>query len=445
MELALGGIETLSFRQIEEALGSELNETESILRWVISRSDRTSVKVEYLVLGGYADELPGRRPCSSGLCVRPFDDASSFNCALVIPTGAGAEIGGHAGDAGPVVRLMSQLCDTVITHPNTVNASDINEQPENCLYVEGSVLSRFMQGLVGLQQARRNRVLVVVDAHKDELFSNAAVNSVNAARATYGLDCAEVALLEPGVRLRAKYGRSGRAVGDIENLDYLVQLLRKRQSEFDAVAISSVIDVPPQFHFDYFASEGRMVNPWGGVEAMLTHAISTLTDIPSAHCPMFEAQQIANADPGIVDPRMAAEAVSLTFIQCILKGLQRSPRIVPTPPLGQSHLMDVTNVSCLVIPDGCLGIPTLAALNQGIPVVAVRENKNLMQNNLSLLPWASGQFYLAENYWEAAGIVASLKAGIAPGSVRRPLLPVRTSVFREREFFNESAHTEEVT
>jgi hypothetical protein len=79
------------------------------------------------------------------------------------------------------------------------------------------------------------------------------------------------------------------------------------------------------------------------------------------------------------------------------------------------------DVSCLLIPDGCLGLPTLAALYQGIPVIAVRENANLMRNDLSRLPWAAGQFHRVENYWEAAGVLASIKAGIDPLAVRRPL------------------------
>ena len=74
-----------------------------------------------------------------------------------------------------------------------------------------------------------------------------------------------------------------------------------------------------------------------------------------------------------------------------------------------------------MIPDGCLGLPTLAALEQGIPVIAVRENKNEMRNDLSSLPWAQGQFHLVENYWEAAGVATAIKAGITPASVRRPL------------------------
>ena len=165
-----------------------------------------------------------------------------------------------------------------------------------------------------------------------------------------------------------------------------------------------------------------MVNPWGGVEALLTHAVSILYEMPSAHSPMFETREIANSDPGVIDPRMAAEAVSLTFMQSILKGLQRSPRLITdTALMERDNVLTVEDISCLVIPDGCIGLPTLAALEQGIPVVAVRENKNLMRNDLTVLPWADGQLIVVENYWEAAGVVASLRAGIAPESVRRPL------------------------
>ena len=63
---------------------------------------------------------------------------------LIVPTGLGAEIGGHAGDANPVAKLLGACCDKLITHPNVVNGSDINEMPENALYVEGSILDRFL-------------------------------------------------------------------------------------------------------------------------------------------------------------------------------------------------------------------------------------------------------------------------------------------------------------
>lgn len=127
-------------------------------------------------------------------------------------------------------------------------------------------------------------------------------------------------------------------------------------------------------------------------------------------------------DPGIVDPRMAAEAVSVTFLQCILKGLQRSPKIVTDDEAMRDHsALTANDIACMVIPDGCVGLPTLAALEQGIRVIAVRENKNLMKNDLTALPWSEGQLYIVENYWEAAGVMAALKAGIDPKSARRPL------------------------
>ncbi len=74
----------------------------------------------------------------------------------------------------------------------------------------------------------------------------------------------------------------------------------------------------------------------------------------------------------------------------------------------------------LIQPDGCLGLPTLAALQQGIPVIAVRENQSVMRNDLTQLPWDAGQLQIVENYWEAAGVMMALRAGIAPESVRRP-------------------------
>ena len=69
-----------------------------------------------------------------------YDD--KFRVALVIPTGLGASVGGHAGDGGATARLMSSVCDQLVTHPNVVNASDINEMTDNTLYVEGYSLIR---------------------------------------------------------------------------------------------------------------------------------------------------------------------------------------------------------------------------------------------------------------------------------------------------------------
>ena len=360
--------------------------------------------------------------------LRKYENTSQFNVVFLIPTGIGAEIGGHAGDATPAARLIAETCDTLILHPNVVNASDINEMPANSLYVEGSVIARLLMGTIGLVPTRANRVLVIIDDHKDGLFVNAAINAVSAARSSYGLICPEVIKLSPPVRMRSEFTDFGTAAGEISGLERVFAVLKEQEEEYDAVAISSVISVPEEFHQGYFDAAGEMVNPWGGVEAMLTHAVSSRFNVPSAHSPMFETQAIANRDPGVVDPRMAAEAISLTFFESVLKGLHKSPRIVTdSSEMSEPGVISASDVSCLVIPDGCVGLPTLAALEQGIPVIAVRENKNLMKNDLTTLPWRTGQLHMVENYWEAAGVLCAIRGGIAPESVRRPLAQTRVT------------------
>ena len=79
-----------------------------------------------------------------------------FNGVFIIPTGLGAEIGGHAGDASPAAKLVASVCDNLVIHPNVVNASDINEMTENMLYVEGSILDRFLEGSIGLKKVHSN-------------------------------------------------------------------------------------------------------------------------------------------------------------------------------------------------------------------------------------------------------------------------------------------------
>ena len=391
------------------------------IRFAVTESSRRSFRYEIGILEG--TEPTG--PSMFDLQTRHGENASAFNAVLVVPTGIGAEIGGHAGDATPAARLLASVCDTLITHPNVVNASDLNEMPDNGLYVEGSLLSRFLMGAIGLRRVRSNRVLVIIDAHPNERFARATVNAVNAARATFGLRCSRVVVLDPPLPMRGEYTPSGRAAGTVDDMERVFDVLDTHRGEYDAVALSTLIDVDVP-HESYFSSRGEIVNPWGGVEAMLTHAISTLYNVPSAHAPMMESTEVANIDPGVVDPRMAAEVVSLTFLQSVLKGLHSAPRIA-TSPSKTSHADTFTarDVSCLVIPDGCIGLPTLAALEQGIPVIAVRENRSLMKNDLSTLPWAPEQLHVVENYWEAVGVMAALKEGMSPGSVRRPLGDVR--------------------
>jgi hypothetical protein len=419
-------ISLLSF--FRQAVDEHLDAEQIPVRFVVTRSDPSTYHCELGVLEGI-NSLSIPQPASIfDFAAREIENSDSFNAVMIVPTGIGAEIGGHAGDAGPAARLLAGACDTLITHPNVVNASDINELPENGLYVEGSVIAQLLMGTVGLGKVRANRVMLVIDKHPESRISDFAINAASAARATLGLDCPQVIEMDQPIQMRAEYSTSGRAVGRIEYFERLCEVLHQHKSKYDAVALATMVDVPKELQIEYFQSHGEMINPWGGVEAMLTHAITMLFGVPAAHSPMLESMEMLNLRMGVVDPRMAAEAVSASFLHCVLKGLHRSPRII-TDKMVFTHpgVLTAADVSCLVIPDGCVGLPTLAALEQGIPVIAVRENRNRMRNELGKLPFGPGKLFFAENYPEAVGIMTALKAGVALSSVRRPLAETKIS------------------
>lgn len=405
---------------LSDAVLDKLPDNELPIRFVITRTDDRGYHCELGILSNIENISEVPKTSIFDFNKRKFHNAEQFNAVLLVPTGIDAEIGGHSGDAAPVARLFASACDNLVTHPNVVNASDINEIPDNALYVEGSIISRLLMGTVGLQKVRSNRVMLVIDEHEDERFQKAAVNLASAARASFGLDCAQVLILKHNVVMESVYSSSGRAVGKIENFENLYNYLMKYREVYDAVGLSSVIKVPSAYHRDYYL--GGMVNPWGGVEAMLTHAISLLMGIPSAHSPMMESMEILNLDLGVVDPRMAAEIVSVTFLFSVMKGLHKSPHIITDPSaIISPNVLSASDIDCIVMPDNCVGLPTLAAIEQEIPVIAVRENKNKMKNDLSSYPFKPGKLIYVENYLEAVGIMAAMKAGISPETVRRPL------------------------
>ena len=412
----------------DKAVNSFLSEKHSPVRFAVTESGGSNFRCEVGVVDHEgSDSLT--IPSIFKFEKRAVENSKEFNAVLLVPTGIGAVIGGHAGDATPVARLLGSVCDKLITHPNVVNASDLNEMPENTLYVEGSVITRLLMGTIGLSEVRSNRILAIIEEHPlDELFTNAAINAINAARASFGIQCPRILRLKSGLSLCAEYSTSGSAVGQVKNLDELNDLLIENRDDYDAIAIASIIRVPRDYHIKYFSSHGEMINPWGGVEAIFTHTLSSLLNVPTAHSPMLEDQMIANFDPGIVDSRMAAEAVSLTFLQCILKGLHRAPRIISDASVMNHHsIFTSTDVSCLVIPDGILGLPTLAALEQGIKVIAVRGNSNLMRNDLNELPWKPGQFIQVENYLEALGVMTAIKEGLSVESIMRPMTSINST------------------
>jgi len=337
--------------------------------------------------------------------LRPNKANSSYqkamNVVFIVPTGLGCDIGGHAGDATPAARLIAECCDKLILHPNVVNASDINEMPENALYVEGSMLDRFLEGGISLQEVNSNRILVVVNkpAQAD------TINAISAARATLGIN-ATILELDTPFTMKG-FMVDGVACGEHSGIRELIAQVSSHN--FDALAICSVIDVPPEVARNYFKVGG--VNPWGGIEAIISKIISDALQRPVAHAPI-ESETTKEDDElfylayeEVVDPKMAAEVVSSCYTHCILKGLNKAPRI-------RSSGIHRDSVGCMITPSGCVGRPHEACFDAGIPVIAVQENDSHQGKH-------DDRIIYVQNYLEAAGMISLLKAGVTVDSVTR--------------------------
>jgi len=323
-----------------------------------------------------------------------------MNVVMVIPTGIGAEIGGHSGDGTPSAKLLSSICDKLFVHPNIVNASDINEMTENMLYVEGSILDRFLEGQIGLEEVYSNKILIAVNAPvKAEI-----INAVSAARVTIGADIKIIELEIPIKMIATKVGK--KASGDIYNLDEAIQQVS--QYDFDVLVVNTPIETKDDEVLEYLNKDGGL-NLWGGVEAKLSKLMSEKLNKPVIHAPV-ENSEVFKTFNEIVDPRKAAEMVSVCYLHCCLKGAHFAPKI----SLKDNAYWN-TDIDFLVTPINVVGRPHFACMKAGIPIIAVEENKTVLNDKMP------DSFIIAKNYLEVAGIISAKKAGITLESIRRPL------------------------
>jgi len=203
------------------------------------------------------------------------------NVVLIIPTGIGCEIGGHAGDANPIAKLIGKCCDKLILHPNVVNASDINEMPENSIYVDGSTLDRFLRGEIYLREIFYNKILICVN----EINSDTQ-NAINAAKFTVGAEI-ELIRLDKSLIMEGFYDNNGKASGKVDGWMELCEQVK--EYDFDVMGIQSYIDIDNGIKENYIKNGG--VNPWGGIEAIVSKLISDKLDKVVAHAPYLDDDQ----------------------------------------------------------------------------------------------------------------------------------------------------------
>ncbi len=217
--------------------------------------------------------------------------AQPFGVVQIVPTGLRCEIGGYAGDACPATNLLAASADVVITHPNAVNASELNEMASNVLYVEGKSLDDFLLGHLGLLRVAGNRVGTFVDPTGADYLDD-VINTLNAARAVRGIDGGLYSILAEELGVKIEWSPAGCAVGSVRNpqaiLDGVEILLSHGAQAIGGVSV--IHGVTREMSAAHL--RGEIPNPSGGVEAIITHLISKLFRVPAAHAPLPYYQNV---------------------------------------------------------------------------------------------------------------------------------------------------------
>jgi hypothetical protein len=328
---------------------------------------------------------------------------SKLNGVFIIPTGLGCSLGGDAAFL-PGVKLIAECCNDLIVNPNSVNASDINEMPSNCLYVEGSIIDRFFEGKINLRKTKTfNRILMVVNP---PVRPN-NINAMNAGMWALGTSIKMLTLNTP-LRMKVEINKDGTAGGTYSGIDELVKQVEDYGFDFDALAIQTPIEYDKEIAEHYWLNGG--VNPWGGIEAIVSRIIAERINKPIAHAPPKDFYDSYLFDKQIVKKSMAPEVISNTYTFCILKGLHRAPKVELDLSVRDESILTNKDFDFLVTPHGCFGRPHIACIENNIPIIVVKENTTCF-SNLFEYPTKDGIIFV-NNYLEAAGVIMSMTAGV---------------------------------
>ncbi|MDB9539717.1 DUF3326 domain-containing protein [Anabaenopsis tanganyikae CS-531] len=338
-----------------------------------------------------------------------------YTAILIIPTGVGAAIGGYAGDGLPVARVISQVCDRLITHPNVLNGASLYWNLPNTLYVEGYGLDKFASGCWGLRPVRNNKIGLLLDQGIEPELRLRHLQAADAARATLGLTLTDYVITDAPINVELRLSKSGVSWGTIGNPDSLLRgaeiLINKAGAEAIAVVARFPDDMDEEAVQNY--RHGQGVDPLAGAEAVISHLIVRTFQIPCAHAP---ALATAPPDP-YLSPRSAAEELGYTFLPCVLVGLSRAPQFItekqPTTSLPDDIWAD--EVDAAIVPANACGSSALISLNQKpCQIITVAENQTLIQVPALALGITAMQ---VNSYLEAVGVIVAHKAGINPAAL----------------------------
>ena len=337
---------------------------------------------------------------------------------FIIPTGIGCEIGGFAGDALPTAQLLASASGCLITHPNVMNGGSLSEKNEDIFYVEGYSLDRFAKGEIGLKRVKKQKIGIIFDSSIDREILARHLQVADACVATLGIDVESYVLTKKPIGIKIDSGFiSG---GLIENPDTLIQagenLIKK-----GITAIAIVAKFPDNLDLKDTNSyrEGKGIDPIAGVEAVISHLISKYFKIPCAHAPALSPIELNEK----LDPRAAAEEIGYTFLPSVLIGLSKAPDLIELTNKNEVNTIYPNQLESIVVPSGALGgEAVLAGIERGLNIISVK-NANMI--NIKNQKFRYKKLLEVNNYFEAAGLLLSLRKGINPKSIQRPLKKIQ--------------------
>jgi hypothetical protein len=339
-----------------------------------------------------------------------------YNVVLIIPTGIGAAIGGYAGDALPLARALSTVCDRLITHPNVLNGAQLYWPIENALYVEGYGLDQFAAGNWGLQPVRQNRLGLILDQGIEADLLLRHLQAAEACRATLGLTLTDYLITDAPLEVSLQISPSGASWGTLGNPGSLLRAAAKLSQQAQALAVVARFpdDVDSPLLQQYRQGEG--VDPLAGAEAVISHLVVRELGIPCAHAPALTPLPLDAS----ISPKSAAEEIGYTFLPSVLVGLSRAPQFITNPGAGGIW---AESVQAVIIPvNACGGSAVLSFSQSEALIITVAENQTQMQ----VLPEALGiKAIMVNSYIEALGLIVTHRSGIAADSLRPYLSALR--------------------
>lgn len=308
-------------------------------------------------------------------------DLSKKTAAFIVPTGVGASIGGFAGDASNWARKFAKEMNLIV-NPNVVNAACFSGITENMLYTEGWALTQFFKGKINLKPVENNKIGIIFDKSIPQNILNIHINTLNAVKTVYGVDIIGYEITKQPCGVEFFMTDSGISSGELKKpqtlLDAAKVLLTKGAT---AIAVVTLFNDPDE-NDGY--SEGKAVDIVGGIEAVISHYLSSELNIPVAHAPAFCDNEISE---NIVNAKASAEYITPTFLPCILLGLQHAPQLV----LNKKEGINIKDIDALIMPHNCLGSSIVFdSIKNNVNVYVIKENSTVLDVDKSKLNIQNG-------------------------------------------------------